>query len=74
MMSSNRKEIPLAIRDLVIQNWKGDQTSKMSLMQIAKKYKLAKSTVQKIIYNLKTTCSIQNKPGRGRKRTEKWVT
>ena len=64
MMSLNRKEIPLAIRDLVIQDWKGDQNSKMSLMQIGKKYKLAKSTVQKIIYNIKTTGSIQNKPGK----------
>ena len=40
-MSSNRKKIPLAIRDLVIQDWKDDQNSKMSPMQIEKKYKLA---------------------------------
>ena len=66
-MASNRKKIPLAIRDLVIPDWKGDQNSKMSLMQIAK-YKLVNQLCRKIIYNFKIIRSIPNKRGRGRKR------
>jgi len=58
-MTSNRKKIHLIIRDFVIQYWQVDQNFKKSLIQVAKKYKLVKSTMQKIIYNFKTTGSIQ---------------
>ena len=62
-MLSKRKEIPIAIRVLVLQE---SRKANISYMKIAEKYALSKSTVQTIIRNFKNNGSIQNKPGRGK--------
>lgn len=65
-MASNRKEIPIAIRDLVVRDWKGDENKKCSYKELSEKYKLPKPTVQTIIKNFRTTGSVENKPRSGR--------
>ncbi|OXA41532.1 Transposable element Tc1 transposase [Folsomia candida] len=67
MMASTRKEIPIAIRDLVIQDWKGGQKGGLSQRQIGTKYKLARTTIQTIIKNFRANGSVQNKVRSGRK-------
>lgn len=66
-MASTRKEIPIAIRDLVIQDWKGGQKGGLSQRQIGTKYKLARTTIQTIIKNFRANGSVQNKVRSGRK-------
>ena len=43
-MAPKSAEIPVKIRDLIIKDWQGDKNVRLTLNQIAQKYKLAKST------------------------------
>ena len=43
------KEVPIAIRDLIIQKWKGDENGKLSQRKISKLCKIPKTTVNRII-------------------------
>lgn len=64
--SMKTKEIPISTRDLVISTW---QNESISLMGIAKRFNLPKSTVQGIIERFKKTGTVQNAPGRGKAKT-----
>lgn len=67
MMAPPRREISIAIRDRIIQDWKGDENGRLGYKKLGEKYKLAKSTVQRIVTNFKLTGSVQNKRRSGRK-------
>ena len=43
------KEVSIVIRDLVIQEWKGNVNGTLSQRQIGEKFKIPKSTVNKSI-------------------------
>ena len=66
-MPNKQKEIPLPIRDLIIQQWIGNKNNKKSINQLSKDFKLSPSTVHVLIKKYKETKSIKNHPGRGRK-------
>lgn len=59
-----RKEIPLQIRKLIIQ----DRQNGLSLGKIAQKFSISKPGVQKLCNKFETSHQISNLPGRGRKR------
>ena len=61
------KEVSIAIRDLVIQEWKGNVNETLSQRQIGEKFKIPKSTLNNIIQKYKNTGAIVNLQGRGRK-------
>lgn len=63
-MMAARKEIALQIRNLIIK----DRKNGLSLGKIAKKYSVSKTAVQKICKKSEETQTIDNLPGRGRKR------
>jgi len=65
-MGKRGTDIPIAIRDLVIQNWKGDENGKLSNRKIAKKFKWSPPTVDKIVQRYRRTRSIQSQPRTGR--------
>ena len=52
-MDQKRKEVSIQLRDLIIQDWKGDENGKLSIHGIAKKFKIPKSRVQHIILHYK---------------------
>ena len=54
-MHSKKKEIPLAIRDLIVKDWIGEKNEKLSIGNLSKKYSIAKSTVQSIISKYRKT-------------------
>ena len=64
--SGKKSQVVLQLRHLIIQDWMGDENGGQSLGKIAKKFNLAKSTVH-IVKKCKTTRSVDNIKGRGRK-------
>ena len=61
------KKVLIVIRDLVIQEWKGNVNRTLSQRQTGEKFKIPKSTVNNIIQKYKNTGDIVNFQGRGRK-------
>jgi hypothetical protein len=55
-MGKKIKEVPVPIRDLIIQSWRGQ----LSERKIAQKYNLANTTVHNIITKFKKTGEIKN--------------
>lgn len=63
------KEVPIAVRDIIIQEWKNIKNTGLSQRQLAKKYNIPKSTVNMIIQKYKKTGKVDNLKGRGCKPT-----
>ena len=51
-MDSKKKQISLAIRELIVKDWIDEKNEKLSMGNLSKKYNIAKSTVQSIIYKI----------------------
>lgn len=67
-MGQPRKEIPIQLRDLIIQDWKGESSVKLSMGKISEKFKIPKSTVQRTIQRYRETGGLQTKKRTGRKK------
>lgn len=61
---AGRKEVPLQMRKLIIE----DRQNGLSLRQIAQKYSISKTCVEKLCNKFAESHQISNLPGRGRKR------
>lgn len=69
IMAAKRKEVPIKICDFIIQDWSDDKNDKLSIRQIAVKYKISKLTVHCIITRFREMKSIEIKHHSGRPRT-----
>lgn len=63
-MGKKKAEVPIAVRDLIIQRWIGDENCKMSDRQVSANLKIPKTTVHDTIQRLKTTGYVENRKGR----------
>jgi predicted transcriptional regulator len=62
-----RKEVSVALRDLIIKEREDKENGPKSLHKIADLFKLSKSTVRNIITKYRRTGMVENLKGRGRK-------
>jgi len=65
-MRGNQKQIPISVRDRVIEEWLGDENGHKSLGNVAKILSMNKGTIQKIVEKFQSTGSVLDLPRSGR--------